>query len=299
MIPKVLHYCFGLSPGGKPWSLVHHVCLKSAIERINPKEVSFYCEYEPTGPWWELTRRLVSLKKISAPLEIWGNPLLHVAHQADVVRLEKLLEIGGIYLDIDVFVHRSFDSLLAHGAVLGEQCIGGRITGLCNAVILAEPQAPFLRRWYLEYHSFRSKGSDCYWDEHSVRLPLKLALEFPSEITVVPPRTFFWPTCESEDLRKMFASAEPLDLSASYATHLWEGSAWDSYLEQLTPKQVRSVDTNFHFWARPLLDSLPDDYGLPSVSDRLRRWGRQAKRRGFASLSRTITRPIRAVTEHF
>jgi len=284
--------------GRKAWSLVHYACLKSAIERIKPKDAFFYYEYEPAGQWWELTRKLVSLRKISAPREIWGNPLMHVAHQADVVRLEKLLECGGIYLDIDVFVHRSFDQLLGHGTVLGAQRIGGQVAGLCNAVILSEPQAPFLRRWYSEYRSFRSKGSDCYWDEHSVKLPLKLAEQFPDEITVAPPRTFFWPTCESEDLRKMFASAEELDLSESYATHLWEGRAWDSYLEQLTPKQVRTVDTNFHFWARPLIDTLPDDYGLPSVSDRLRRWGRQAKRRAFASLSRTITRPITAVTKH-
>ena len=35
--------------GGKPWSLVHYVCLKSAVERIQPKDVLFYCEHEP-GP---------------------------------------------------------------------------------------------------------------------------------------------------------------------------------------------------------------------------------------------------------
>jgi hypothetical protein len=34
MIPRILHLCFGMSPdfGGKPWSLVHHVCLSSALE---------------------------------------------------------------------------------------------------------------------------------------------------------------------------------------------------------------------------------------------------------------------------
>src|SRR5215475_10420182 len=113
MIPKILHYCFGMSPdfGGKPWSLIHHVCVRSAVRHIRPSEVFLYCEYEPSGPWWELTRPLVTVQKIEGPRAIFGNPLLHPAHQADVVRVEKLLETGGIYLDADVFVHKSFDAL--------------------------------------------------------------------------------------------------------------------------------------------------------------------------------------------
>ena len=46
-------------------------------------------------------------------------------------------------------------------------------------------------------------------------------------------------------------------LNQTYANHLWEGFAW-KYLEDLTPRRVRSVDTNFHLWARPLIDGLPD-----------------------------------------
>ena len=86
---------------------------------------------------------MVTVEKIAAPREIFGNPLLHGAHRADVVRLTKLLGSGGIYLDADVFVHRSFDPLLGHPAVLGEERIDGAVVGLCNAIILAEPALRF------------------------------------------------------------------------------------------------------------------------------------------------------------
>lgn len=178
MIPRVLHYCFGMSRtfGGKSWSLVHYACLKSAIERIRPMDVCFYFEHEPSGPWWELTRRLVTLRKLRAPREIFGNPLLHPAHRADVVRLEMLLEKGGIYLDADVFVHREFDDWFAESTVLGEEREGGgRLSGLCNAVIIAEAQAPFIRRWYSQYRTFHSRGFDEDWDKHSVRIPYWLS----------------------------------------------------------------------------------------------------------------------------
>jgi hypothetical protein len=281
MIPKVLHYCFDVSSeaGGKPWSLVHHVCLTSAVERINPTEVFFYCEREPIGPWWELSRRLVSVEKIKAPSEIFGNPLLHVAHRADVIRLEKLLSRGGIYLDVDVFVHGSFDRLLGHSTVLGKQVVDETIVGLGNAVILAEPQAPFLRRWHSEYRSFRSKGHDIYWDEHSVRIPYQLSEQFPDEIAILPHFAFFWPTYKPEDLALIFDSIAPIDISRAYATHLWETPSWERYLEHLTPRRVRGVETNFHRWARPMIAALPDDYGGPTVTARFARGVRLLKRR--------------------
>jgi hypothetical protein len=281
VIPKILHYCFGMSPGagGKPWSLVHYACLRSAVERIKPTEVFFYCEYKPTGPWWELSQRLVSVEKIRAPHEIFGNPLLHVAHCADVIRLEKLLSRGGIYLDADVFVHRSFDGLLGNAVVLGAQVVDERMVGLCNAVILAEREAPFLKRWYSEYRTFRSKGHDIYWDEHSVRVPHKLSKRFPEEITILPHYAFFWPSYRPEDLALIFDSPTPIDMSAAYATHLWETPSWQQYLEQLTPRRVREIDTNFHRWVRPMLARLPDDYGVPPMAPRVARGVRQLKNR--------------------
>lgn len=280
MIPKVLHYCFGMSPdaGGKPWSLVHYVCLRSAIERIKPTQVFFYCEHEPTGPWWDLSREMVSVERIKAPRQIFGNPVAHFAHRADIVRLEKLLSKGGIYLDADVFVHRSFDDLLAHATVLGKQVVDGEELGLCNAVILSEAQAPFLRRWHSEYRSFRSTGHDIYWDEHSVRLPNQLSKQFPDEVTVLPSFAFFWPTFTEADLALIFESSAAIDVSRAYATHLWESPAWATHLEHLTPGRVRAIDSNFHRWARPMIALLPDDYGAPTIRSRLARSVRQLKR---------------------
>jgi hypothetical protein len=288
LIPKILHYCFGMSPdfGGKPWSLVHYVCLKSAVERIQPKDVLFYCEHEPAGPWWELTKPMVTVEKIAAPREIFGNPLLHGAHRADVVRLTKLLGSGGIYLDADVFVHRSFDPLLGHPAVLGEERIDGAVVGLCNAIILAEAGSAFLQRWHAEYRWFRSKGHDAYWDEHSVRLPYELAKKHSDEVAILPHTAFYWPTFEEQDIKRIFNSADSIDLTNVYANHLWESPAWERYLEHLMPRRVRAVNTNFHAWARPMLESLADDYGAPTLSDCVAREFRRGARRVRKAMSK-------------
>jgi hypothetical protein len=274
-VPKILHYTFGMASdfGGKPWSLVHHVCLKSAVERIAPQETFFYYEYEPSGPWWELSRELVTPVRIEAPREIFGRPLDHVAHRSDVVRLQKLIEHGGIYLDADVLVQRSFDNILDHQTVLGQEGQNAQY-GLANAVILAEPQSPFLFRWLEEYRSFRGE----LWNAHSVQLPQNLAHAHPSEITILPPTAFFWPLWTEEHLDWIFASNRPIPIDQTYANHLWENKAW-KYLEDLTPRRVRSVDTNFHIWARPLIDGLPDNYGAPSLRRRFQKQGQRALRK--------------------
>jgi hypothetical protein len=269
-IPKILHYCFGFSEdfGGKPLGLSHYVCIRSAIERLSPERVNFYYEYEPTGPWWSRLRHIVDPIRITAPREIFGRPLAHPAHRADITRLRALIEHGGIYMDTDVFVHRSFDHLLEYSTVLGRE--GERSDAkLCNAVILAEPQAPFLRRWLESYSDFRGKGRGLFWNEHSVLRPALLADKYPDEITILSNRAFFWPLFWPSELARIFSSNESIVGPETLATHLWENKAWRPYLELLTPGSLRRTQSNFADWAIPLLAGLPDDFAAPTVRRKL------------------------------
>jgi hypothetical protein len=292
-IPKILHYIFGMERdfGGKPWSLVHHVCLKSAIERLRPAEVFFYYEFEPRGPWWKLSRELVTSVIIKAPREIFGKPLVHFAHRSDVVRLQKLIDHGGIYLDADVIVHRNFDDLLGHSVVLGQEGEAAKC-GLANAVMLAKPQSAFLHRWLEQYKSFRSVGYDEAYPEHGVRLPSKLARDYPDEVTVLSHEAFHWPLWTDPHLEWIFASTREIPLYRSYATHLWQSRAWRRYMEDLTPGRVRSADTNFNRWAEPLLVGLPDDYGATPLADRFWRVQRRALKKAQRVLKRAAGKRV-------
>jgi hypothetical protein len=280
-----LHYCFGFDPnfGGKPWSLVHYVCVKSAIERIKPTEAYIYYEYEPTGVWWQETRKLLNPVKITAPREIFGNPLMHVAHRADLVRLEVLIRHGGIYLDADVLVHQGFDDLLDQSVLMGEEGVNAQ-WGLANAVILAEPCAEFLKRWHAEFRRFRSRGEDGYWSELSNQIPLGLSKLHPNEITVLPRTAFFWPLWTPEHLKLIYGP--PSVERSTLANHLWESKAWEPYLEHLTPGKVRRIDSNFHYWARPFVAEFADEYGAPSLHEKWDRFARIQKRQLAARTGR-------------
>ena len=175
MIPKIVHFCYFWPEDNLP--LYVYLAVASAKQCIQPEQIKFYIANgapEPAGVWWQKIRELVTIVRVDPPDQIFGNPLAHVAHQSDVLRLQVLISDGGIYLDTDTICCKSFDNLLHEKCVLGLQGCGHSV-GLGNAVILAEPNSEFLRLWLQEYKTFASKGRDDQWDYHSVQLPLILA----------------------------------------------------------------------------------------------------------------------------
>jgi hypothetical protein len=148
---------------------------------------------------------------------------------------------------------------------MGQEGEGGSV-GLTNAVILAEPNAEFLRLWYDSYRKFRSKGRDIFWNEHSVKVPAILAGRYPELITTLPHEAFFWPRWHPDHLKMIYKSTTPIVTPQTYATHLWETHAW-KYLESLTPGQVRRLNANFHLWARPYVANLADNFGAPTIME--------------------------------
>lgn len=275
MIPNIFHFVFGMAPdfGGKPFSLVHYLSVKSALTLNQPEAAIFHYQYEPSGEWWEKAKPLLTLNQVKAPESIMGNPLLHVAHKADVIRLQALKETGGIYLDLDTISVRPLTSLYDHQFIIGQelkaafvprnwrqklkQKLGwmkknsGDSTGLCNAVLLAEKNSRFVNRWLEEYKSFRSTGRDKYWNEHSVLVPQRLAAEFPDELTQLGPYAFHYPLYDKQGLAMMFA--EQHSFPEAYVHHLWESFAWEPYMSVLSPEMILEKDTTYNLIARKFL----------------------------------------------
>ncbi|MFN8242526.1 MAG: glycosyltransferase [Ferruginibacter sp.] len=279
MIPKILHFVFGFSPdfGHMSFSLAHHLAVKSAVVLNQPDKVYFHFQYEPRGEWWKETLPLITPNQLTAPTEIEGRPLLHFAHKSDVVRLRMLQEHGGIYLDMDTICVKPFDDLLQNEFVIGSEfntpyvprnkrqqvkydikkwlgLVGnGELTiqGLCNAVMLSAPGSRFVERWLREYKSFRSEGRDKYWDEHSVKVPGRLAEQIPETLTVLSPYAFFYPLYDRLSLAALFE--EDHEYPQAYVHHLWESFAWEKYLSKLTPDDIRNRNTSYNRIARRYL----------------------------------------------
>ena len=251
MIPNVIHFVFGLDPsfGGRPFCMAHYLAIRSAYEINDPVAINFHCHYEPDTYWWERAKSYVQLRELKVPESIFDNPLVSYAHKADVIRLRTLLAEGGIYLDIDTICLKPLTPLLTYSCVLGQQVApDGKNEGLCNAVILAEPQAPFLKEWYESYRSFRGTiHGEPFWDEHSVQIPEILARrsDLRDNIHIEPASSFFKP--HWTEISLLFE--EKIEYPDAYCYHLWESLSYGKYLCSM---QVESLvrETTYNVAAR-------------------------------------------------
>jgi len=252
LIPNTFHFCYGFTEdfGGKPFSLVHYLAIKSAYEVNKPNAIYFYYKFMPEGEWWERAKEIITLKHVEPPNEVLGNKLYHVAHKSDVWRLRTLIENGGIYMDLDTICVKPFTHLLDNKFVIGRQG-RWRKMGLCNAVMMAEKNSEFIRIWLNEYKSFRSKGHDKYWAEHSVALPLSLSIKYPDLLHIEEYYCFHYPLYYPLSLKKMFRYNFKYD--RAYCHHLWENGSWEKYLKNLTIDYIKSVDTTYNRIARRFL----------------------------------------------
>lgn len=281
MIPNIVHFVFGLSPdfGGKPFSIMHYIAIRSAFVVNSPEKIYFHYQYEPDGEWWEKIKPLLTLNMIEVPTEIFGNPLIHTAHMGDVVNLRMLYQYGGVYLDIDTICVQPYHHLLHHEIVMGLEygkpvfyskmdrvlynikrsalmpfvkLPSPGIKGLCNAVILAAPGNGFIAQWLDSYKTFRSKTLfDAYWNEHSVRIPYILAMKNKDHITLLDADKFNTPYYDKKGLKLMFKKVH--SFPEAIVHHLWESVSWDKYSLKLTRNSICTTDTTYNLLARKYL----------------------------------------------
>ena len=279
-IPPIIHFIY---LGGRPFSFIHFLAVYTAWKTNRPDTIYFHFTELPSGKWWRKALPFLTLNQVEPVKEIYGHPIM-----ADVIRLEQLAKRGGIYLDLDVICVNPLTPFLQHPVVMGMEAG----TGLCNAVIMAKPNADFIRRWQHSYEDFDASR----WNYHSVVLPWQLAESAPAEIHVADKYAFFYPTHNDPVHRYLWGLKPTLrqrserviknllrlargkhdaikqayyqtfhvlrgkewhlnQLHQSYCIHLWEGLWGEPYLYQLSPTYIRESSSNF---ARLLREKLTE-----------------------------------------
>jgi len=263
-IPNIIHFIFGLIQQVEEFDMYRYIAVKSAFDVNKPDKIYFYYYYEPYGHWWNLTKEIVTLVKLEEkdiPNEIYGNKVIHYAHKADILRLQKINEIGGIYLDIDTICIKSFKDLLSNDFVMGIQgstSLDNNDYGLCNAVILSQPNSYFSKKWLESYKTFKSTGRDEHWDEHSVLKPLELSKKYPEYIKILDKKSFFNPLWNNIDdilFNKDLVNKKQEYtniINNNYCIHLWDTYS-HNYLKNINENNIYSNNTLYNIIGRKFL----------------------------------------------
>jgi len=104
MIPKIIHYTWF---SGEPFPEKIQVCIDSWKEHLPDYELRL----------WDME----AIKSIDSMFLREALAEKKWAYAADYVRLYAVYHEGGIYLDTDVMVYRSFDDLLGERAFIGKE----------------------------------------------------------------------------------------------------------------------------------------------------------------------------------
>lgn len=223
------------------------------MEVVRPDEVFVHCDELPYGVYWDLIRPHVTLHRVTRAAEVGAVaypaavlPYVY-AHHADFVRLDVLMEWGGLYADIDtLFLAPPPDACWTAPAALGleadvvDEHTGRLRPSASNALLLAEPGARFVQEW-------RSKMADALdgsWSAHSCFLGHDLARAMPDDVHVEPQRTFhaFAPTAEG--LRALLETRVD-DITGISSVHLMAHLWWDDSRRDFSRVHARVID---HRW---------------------------------------------------
>lgn len=147
MIPKIIHYTWF---SGEPFPEKIQQCIDSWKKHLPNYEFKL----------WDME----AIKSIDSIFLREALEEKKWAYAADYVRLYAIYHVGGIYLDTDVVVYKSFDSLLHSKAFIGKECsihFEGGYTAqyLSSHCFGAEKGHPFIKDcldYYQERHFLTS-----------------------------------------------------------------------------------------------------------------------------------------------
>jgi hypothetical protein len=273
-VPRIAHFVYGLRPQTEPFHVVHYLAVESCRQMVEPDEIFFHCKHIPYGVFWDEIRSHVTIVRVDEAPEVKAAAYEEAvvpseylyAHHADFIRLDALIEHGGVYADIDVLFLRPlpdefFDAPFLIGAEEDALDVrsGQRRPSLCNAVLMSEPGARFARVWRDQMGS----ALDGTWSNHSGFLSRALADELPDDVRVEPPSSFFPTPITPEGLHDLLV-VDATDVSRSYTVHLWAHVWWSLARRDfttvhggtLTLDHLRTASSSYARLARPFLPDL-------------------------------------------
>ena len=276
-IPKIVHFVFGLRVQLQPFHLLHYLAIESCRRVVQPDAIHLHYDHLPWGVYWDRIRPHLELHRVKPAEEVAAVSYddervprqYRYAHHADFVRLDALIEHGGIYADIDtLFLNPLPDALFRYPFVIGregdqvDELTGERKPSLCNAFLMSEPQAEFARAW----RARMPEALNGTWNNHSCLLPQVLSAELPDAIHIEPVASFYSVPLSVAGLRALLEGGE-LTLDRAYSIHLWEHVWWHEdrsdfsavHAGDLTLDFLRASEIPLAQLARPYLPDVDTD----------------------------------------
>ncbi|XP_014673096.1 PREDICTED: uncharacterized protein LOC106813474 [Priapulus caudatus] len=245
LVPNLVHL---VRFGNPVITFVELICIKAALLYIKPKKLYIHCDNAPKGRYWdEISNHSdIEVVYLERPRQVFGIAIDVVQHASDVARLQILMQLGGIYLDNDVFVCRSFDEFRHYTFTVGWPTKDALIG---NQILISTKDAPFLLEYYDSYHKF----DDSQWYYNAGQVPTDdilrknpdIAHTVPDEVFGVSVGLIYTIFLQKTDWHKWHA----LHLLYRHRPYLTK----DDPIKEHDPINIKKLDTTFGAMARSVL----------------------------------------------
>lgn len=262
MIPNIFHFIC-ISP--MKLQLYHYLGIMSAIEVNDPDTVYIYIDKEPEDSiYWKtiMANNKVVIELIGVPTVYHGVHVKAPQYKADIIRLEKLIMRGGIYMDIDNLCIKPLKPLLELDSV--DLIMGGsakdhpelkdithndldKLDGISNSIIMSIPNHPFLIKWLKELPKYLSHIS---WAYHAVILPIDIMKSdsFDKSIKIVHWKDNFCKFCFTNKNPYIFDPNcnDKIDkITKRYTLVFYQTIVYEQYLKNITLSYMVNTDCIF------------------------------------------------------
>jgi hypothetical protein len=221
--------------------IIHRVSFGSDLPAY--VEESWAISKSVNSGWTHLTHNYDNINDFPITKDFWSLSPSY-SFKSDMIRLEALYNLGGFYIDTDIFMIKPFDDLINTSSIIVGNESDNEVDFFGSAVIASPPKNINILNTlhkFLEYAQKNAKDPEMgpfshLWDAFLPRMVTDLALNSEDGLVIKKPRESFYPVPWSEDdivspkINKDESAASYVDrvssfiTTESYCVHGWAGT---------------------------------------------------------------------------
>lgn len=151
VVPNYIHY---VNFAVNPVDYIYFICILSVFQNQKPDKIFFHYDNKNvfSGKYWDILEELpgfkdiVVFRHIKIPDKIFNQPInqkWQIWHASDFIRIQILMEYGGIFLESDCYLVKEINNFRRFEIVVS----WNKGQSLGNQVIVAHKNARFLKRY--------------------------------------------------------------------------------------------------------------------------------------------------------
>lgn len=176
----MIHFIYPVTERTRPWSLVNHAAVMLARKHHPNDEIIIWTNPVPEKHYDLLetaSEARAVVQSVSLPTHLEGVEIGWPQYVADVMRLQILIEHGGVYMDTDMLLRQPLDAHIGFVNSFRVALMSWETpakTSVCNALMIAPPENAFMVEWLRRMPEALKSQT---WAQGGVVLPAQIAAD--------------------------------------------------------------------------------------------------------------------------